>query len=154
MSLLNPFDIYSKFEKREIDKSSALYYLKSILETTEDITLKLDTLEVMGIIKPESQEYINFLEHVLISDKDYQVRGLSAKIIIENYPKLAFEPIRWILGREESDLCFELITNAIIKSTDSHLKSLLDMVNHQFTIQIRSEVLEISKFSMFFIKFF
>lgn len=129
MSSLNPFDIYSKFENEEIDKSSALYYLKSILENTGDVTLKIDTIEVMGIIKPESQEYFKFLEHILISDKNYQVRGLSAKIIIENYPKLAFEPIRWILEREESDLCLELITNAIIKSTNPNLESLLDMVN-------------------------
>ncbi|MBA7645131.1 hypothetical protein ES703_52884 [subsurface metagenome] len=129
MSSLNPFDIYSKFEKGEIDKSSALYYLKSILENTGDITLKIDAIEVMGIIKPESLEYFKFLEHILISDKNYQVRGLSAKIIIENYPKLAFEPIRWILEKEESDLCLELITNAIIKSTNPNLESLLDMVN-------------------------
>lgn len=130
MSYLNPFDIYSRFETREFDKSSALYYLKSILEHTEDITLKLDTIGVMGIIQPEAQEHFNFLEHILISDKNYQVRGLTAKVIIENYPKLAFKPIKWTLEREENDLCLELIRNAIIKSADSHLKSLLDMVNH------------------------
>ena len=131
MSSLNPFNIYSKFEKREIDKSSALYYLMSLLEITEDITLKIDTIEVMGIINPESQEYFKVLEHLVIFDKNYQVRGLSAKIIIENYPKHVFEPIRWILEREKNDLCLELITNAIIKSTDSHLKSLLEMVNQK-----------------------
>ncbi len=130
MPRLNPFDIYSKFENKEIDKSSALYYLKSILESTEDITLKIDTIEVIGIIKPDSKEYFKFLEHVLISDKNYQVRGLTAKIIIENYPKLAFKPIKWILEREKSDLCLELITNAIIESTNPSLKSLLDMVNY------------------------
>ena len=129
MSSLNPFDIYNKFEKGEIDKSSALYCLKSILEICGDITLKIDAIEVMGIIKPESLEYFKFLEHILISDKNYQVRGLSAKIIIENYPKLSFEPIRWILEREKSDLCLKLITNAIIKSTNPNLESLLDMVN-------------------------
>ena len=130
MSKLNPFNIYRKYEEREFDKLSSLYYLKSILENTEDVTLKLDTIEVIGIIKPETSEYFNFLEHVLISDKNYQVRGLAAKVLIENYPKLAFKPIKWILEREESDLCMELISNAIIKSADSHLKSLLDMANH------------------------
>ncbi|MFX1443244.1 MAG: hypothetical protein ACFFHV_07520 [Promethearchaeota archaeon] len=129
MSKLNPFDIYRKYEKREYDKSSALYYLKSIVEHTEDVTLKLDGIEVMGVIKPETHEFFNFLEQVLISDENYQIRGLTAKVIIENYPKLAFEPIKWILEREESDLCVELIRNAIIKSADSNLKSLLDMVN-------------------------
>lgn len=130
MLKLNPFDIYRKYEEREIDKSSALYYLKSILEHTEDITLKLDTIEVISIIKPEAQDYFDFLEHLLITEKNYQVRGLIAKVIIENYPKLAFKPIKWVLEREENELCLELISNAIIKSTDSHLKSLLDMVNH------------------------
>jgi hypothetical protein len=130
MSKLNPFDIFHKYEEREYDKSSALYYLKSILEHTEDITLRLDAIEVIGIVKPETIDYFKFLEHILISDKNYQVRGLTAKIIIDNYPKLAFEPIEWILKREESDLCLELIKNAIIKSKDSDLKSLLNMFNH------------------------
>ena len=126
MSKLNPFDIYHKFEKREFDKSTALYYLKSILEHTEDVTLRLDTIGVIGIIKPDYPDYFNFLEHLLITENNYQVRGLIAKVIMENYPKLAFEPIKWILEREENDSCLALITNAIMRSTDSHLKSLLD----------------------------
>jgi hypothetical protein len=130
MSKLSPFDVFRKFEKREVDKSSALYYLKSILEHTEDVTLRLDTIAVIGIIKPETLDYFNFLEHLLITENNYQVRGLIAKVILENYPKIAFEPIKWILEREENDLCLELISNAIIKSTDSQLKSLLDKGNH------------------------
>ena len=117
------------YEKREFNKSTALYYLRSIVEHTEDITLKLDSIEIISIIKPETNDYFNFLEHILISDKNYQVRGLTAKVIIENFPKLAFEPIKWILEREESDLCVELIRNAIIKSADAQLKSLLGMVS-------------------------
>ncbi len=130
MSKLNPFDIFRKLEKKEVDIASALYYLKSILEHTEDVTLKLDTIEVISIIKPATQDYFNFLEHLLITDKNYQVRGLIAKVIIENYPKLSFKPIKWILEREESNICLGLIKNTILKSTDSHLKSLLGIDTH------------------------
>ena len=128
MSKLNPFGIFRKFERREVDKLSALYYLKSILEHTEDITLKLDTIEVISIIKPDNQEFFNFLEYLLITEKNYQVRGLIAKVLIENYPKIAFEPIKWILKREKNNLCIELITNAILKSKNTPLKSLLNTV--------------------------
>ena len=132
MSKINPFEIYNKFEKKNIDKSSALYYLKSIFETTGDIPLRIDIIEIVGIIKPENEDFFYFLENIIISDKNYQVRGLAAKVLIENYPKRAFEPIRFVLEKENNILCFDLINKALTKSSNSKLKSLLSINQSQY----------------------
>jgi len=125
MSSINPFEILSKLENGEITKSSALFYLRSILDSSEDVMMRIDTVEMVGIIKPESAEYFEFLENLLITEKNYQVRGLTAKVIIENYPKCAYKPIQWILEREKDALCLELISKAIARSSNSNLKTLL-----------------------------
>jgi len=125
MSSINPFEILSKLENGEITKSSALFYLRSILDSSEDVMMRIDTVEMVGIIKPESAEYFEFLENLLITEKNYQVRGLTAKVIIENYPKRAYKPIQWILEREKDELCLELISKAIGRSSNPNLKTLL-----------------------------
>ena len=125
MSSINPFEILSKLENGEITKSSALFYLRSILDNSEDVMMRIDTVEMVGIIKPESAEYFEFLENLLITEKNYQVRGLTAKVIIENYPKRAYKPIQWILEREKDELCLELISKAIGRSSNPNLKTLL-----------------------------
>ncbi len=127
MKKLNAFDIFHKFENSEIDKASAFHCLKSIIESSENALFRIEALEVMAIIKPKDEDTFNFIENILLSDKHYQVRALAAKIMIENYPKRAFKPIKWALEKEKENSCAELITNSIKKSSNSNLKSLLNL---------------------------
>ena len=130
MTILNLSEIFNAYTNKQIDKDSAIDYFKSIIENKDDILTRKDAVEILGKIDSNSIAIFKYLENLLISDTNGDVRAKAAKIIIENYQEKAYEPIKWTLERENYHSCIEIITNALFNCSDSSLKSLLNSINH------------------------
>ncbi|MBD3253634.1 MAG: hypothetical protein GF383_00995 [Candidatus Lokiarchaeota archaeon] len=129
MPSLNAFDIFFKFENNELDKSSALLSLKSILENQDNGTLRIEALQIIGILKPQGEEMFTILEQTLISDNHSHIRALAAKIIIENFPERSYEPIKWALERKQEHFFLNFIACVIQRSKRSDLQRILSSKN-------------------------
>ena len=130
MVIFNLSEIFNAYRNNLIDKSSTIDYLKTIIENKDDIEIRKEAIELLGKINSNSENLFKYLENLLISDIDGYVRAIAAKIIIEHFATKAYRPIKWVLERENIHSCLESIANAIIKSSNDNLKSLLKSIKH------------------------
>ena len=132
MSELSPQEIYKDFRARILDSSKASELLISLIENPLELDNRSRILSVkfLGLIDSKEDKVFNFLENLLISDLNEQVRGNAASIIIRNFPSQALEPIKWALKHEKSESSLILIIKALEKTNNPDLKSLLKSIEY------------------------
>ena len=132
MSLLSPNKIYKDFKNKKLDKNQALSLLISLID---DIHEYDDKTRIMGIkflelMKTKDEKIFNFLENLLISDLNEQIRGQAAHTLIFNFPEKAIKPIIWALKYDTADSCLIQIIKAIEKFSNKKLKSVLKKIQY------------------------
>lgn len=127
MSRLSPAKIYEDFKHNKLDKSKASDLLISLIENVieKDSKSQILIIRLLGLINSKEIKVFRFLENLLISDLNDYVRGTAGFVIIENFPYKAFEPIKWALSYEKSEICLNIILKALEKTNVSNLKTLL-----------------------------
>ena len=132
MSTLSPKEIYGDFKKKNLDKSKASELLISVIENPFelDARIRVSSVKFLGLIGSKEENLYFFLENLIISDLNEQVRGNAAIIIIRNFPDQALEPIKWALKHEKSEPCIILIIKALEKTNNIKLKSLLKSIDY------------------------
>ncbi|MFW9937938.1 MAG: hypothetical protein ACFFD5_09830 [Candidatus Thorarchaeota archaeon] len=101
MSDLVPYEIFNNYKKGVLDKETTVKYLKSYAEDGKSENLRVEAVDLLGKICLESDTSFKFLENLLISDSNGDVRSLVAKIIIFNCLKKGIEAIRWTFLNEK-----------------------------------------------------
>ncbi|MFX1443243.1 MAG: leucine-rich repeat domain-containing protein [Promethearchaeota archaeon] len=121
----------------EIDKSSLLSYIISLIETCSDEKLRLEALEFLNKSQLKSELVFKFLENLLISDESHLIKAYSAKFLITNFPKKAYSPLFWALRNLEWPLfnghknnALSSILKQLRKVKDTKLLSLLRLKEH------------------------
>ena len=132
MLILSPKEIYNDFKEKKINKNKASELLISIIENPPELYNHERNLciKLIGIIGLKEKNVFFFLENLLISDLNELVRGNAAVVIINNFPGYALEPIKWALQHEKSETSIILIINALEKTDNLKLKSLLKRVEY------------------------
>jgi len=132
MSLLSPYKIYKDFKNKKLDKNQALSLLISLIDDIHDYD---DRTRIMGIkflelMKTKDEKIFNFLENLLISDLNEQIRGQAAQILIFSFPEKALKPIIWALKHDTADSCLIQIIKSIEKYSNKKLKSALKSIQY------------------------
>jgi hypothetical protein len=112
---LTPDNIYRDLTNNRINKITAYNLLISLIENSENETVRLEAilnLEKIGII---NDDMFTFLENLLISDSDSRIRNVAAKLLTKNFNEKAINPLNWAIRSEINYEC--LIT--IIKSLEN-----------------------------------
>lgn len=127
MSVLTPIKIYEDFKNKIIDKNQASDLLISLIDEIydNDDNTRILGVKLLGLIKSKSEKVFNFLENILISDLNDQLRGQVAKTIIFNFPERAIKPIFWVLKHDNDSFCIFQIIKSLEKTSDDKLKALL-----------------------------
>ncbi|TKJ21376.1 MAG: hypothetical protein CEE43_09540 [Promethearchaeota archaeon Loki_b32] len=127
MSILSPNKIYKEFQNKKLDKNQTSALLISLIDGIHDYEDKTRILAIkfLGLIKTKDEKVFNFLENLLISDLNEQVRGQAARILILNFSEKAIKPITWAIKYDKADSCLFHIIKSIEKSSDNKLKSVL-----------------------------
>ncbi|MFX1257370.1 MAG: leucine-rich repeat domain-containing protein [Promethearchaeota archaeon] len=131
MSKLTPKQIFNGYRNKDIDKSSAINYLRLIVENSDNNKLRVESLEILGVIKPESLGNFEFLEHLLVSDVSGSIRSAAARIIINSYLDKAEKTLIWVFENETSVECLSSILRLLdsIKQDKSEaLKRLMEEI--------------------------
>jgi hypothetical protein len=94
---LTPQKIYDQFTNNQLDKNSAIEWLTSLIESNNNLEVRVKSIEILGKIKFLDIKVYKFLEHLLISDSESLVRGTAAKIIAHNFLNEGLEALKWTL---------------------------------------------------------
>ncbi|MHA1747885.1 MAG: HEAT repeat domain-containing protein, partial [Promethearchaeota archaeon] len=97
-----PTAILNDVRNGDLDKTSAIELLITIIDNSENIETRLETIKVIEKIEEKSKRLFKFLENLLISDNNEKIRIQSAKILTALYIEQAIPPINWVLQHEKS----------------------------------------------------
>ena len=65
---LSPHIIYDDYIKNKIDKSSAINQLLSLIDNSENLFIRIQSIKKLDKIKPTDKYIFDLLENLLISD--------------------------------------------------------------------------------------
>jgi len=141
MSDLNPTEIYRRYQRNELDKALTIDYLKSIIENSSDVILRVRSVELLGEMNLGVGEIYEFLEQLLTSDKSSYVRLESLKIIVRNYLDIGINAIHNVIKREKSadNLLFLYRSLEEINTEDSNklLKEMEFILGKEYSIKFK-----------------
>lgn len=126
MSDLKPDNIFNDFLNKKLDKSSAVKYLKSIIENHSDETCRINSLEFLCKIVLENKQLFGFLENLLLSDSNFKIRTIAAEILLKNYFEYSQKLLIWTFKHEKNVDCLLTIYKYLENKNDEKSKSLLE----------------------------
>ena len=124
---LSPQLIKKNFGNKKLDKFSAINQLVSIIENSEDLQARNESIKVLAQINANTESVFKLLENLLISDSHEIIRYTAATVIEKVFLNIALEPLKWVFKHEESLRCL-LTVSKILGKIDS-IQSKLLLIN-------------------------
>ena len=97
---LTPNAIFQDLQNKDLDKQSAVELLLTLVENAENIDTRIESLKTLSKIQVDDEKTFRFLEHLLISDLNEDVRNLTINVLQNNYNEKALDPMIWALEHE------------------------------------------------------
>ncbi|MFX0021913.1 MAG: leucine-rich repeat domain-containing protein [Candidatus Hermodarchaeota archaeon] len=118
---LTPKSIYKDLKKKNLDYSSALDLLITLIENTDDFSTRLESIGVLEKIQAKDDKTFVLLENLLISDSNEIIRNKAASLIQYHFLDKALDPMKWALEHENAIMC--LVTIILTLSKINNIKS-------------------------------
>ncbi|MFX1575074.1 MAG: leucine-rich repeat domain-containing protein [Promethearchaeota archaeon] len=122
---LTPNAIYEDYINNELDKTFAIELLKTLIENTENIETRLESIRIFDKLPFMDDVNFKFLEHILISDLNKEIKILTCKVLKNHYLGKALAPISWLLEHEKSLKCIVTAISVISEIDTYESKSIL-----------------------------
>jgi len=111
---LTPKKIYENHINNHLEKSTAFEQLASLIENSDDVDVRLESIKLIGDLDIISDDSFILLENLLISDNNEDVRIAAAEMLRVYFIDRAFEPMKWALEYESSARCLYSIISSLI----------------------------------------
>lgn len=118
---MNPEKIYQKLRNKLIENSEAIELLIPFLESSDDINLRIRSLEILSKINITNPKIFKILENLLVSDENEIIRLIVVEIIIKSFLIKGLKSLKWVIKNNESPILLrkvkKLIENKDLKSS-------------------------------------
>jgi hypothetical protein len=121
-----PEKIYQKLRNKLIEDSEAIKLLIPFLEASEDINLRIRSLEILSKINLGDLRIFKILENLLISDENEIIRSIAADIIIKTFMDKSLKSLKWVILNDESPILLKKIKELIENEKFIYSKALLE----------------------------
>ncbi len=141
---LTPNAIYEDFKNNDLDKLSAVELLQNLIDNTNNSSTRIESLKVLEKIQVNNDKSFKFLEHLLISDTNEDVRNLTCRIIRKFFLDKALAPISFVLEYESSlKILMTGISTLVEINTDDSKSILIKKINNFYKKQFKSNLITI-----------
>jgi len=121
----SPQLIKKNHRNKKLDKNSAINQLVSIIENSEEVQARIDSINALAQINANIDSVFKLLENLLISDTHEIIRYTAAIVIEKVFLDIALEPLKWVFEHEVSLRCLLAVTKILGKIDSVQSKSLL-----------------------------
>ncbi|GAH42071.1 unnamed protein product, partial [marine sediment metagenome] len=108
-----------------MDKTSAINQLISIIENSDNLSVRIESINLLAQINANTNKVFKLIENLLISDTNESIRLAAAYTIEKIFLNDALEPLRWTFKHEESLKCLLAISKIVGKIDTVQSKSLI-----------------------------
>jgi Leucine-rich repeat (LRR) protein len=122
---LTPEAIYKDFINGDLDKQVVLELLLNLIDNAENIETRLESIKILNKIQIDDEKAFEFLEQLLVSDSNEDIRNLTILILKNNFLDRALSPMIWALEHENSLKCLISIISTISEIESDEAKSIL-----------------------------
>ena len=102
---LLPKAIYKDYINNDLEKSFAVELLLTLIDNAENLETRIESVNILDKIHINDEKTFKFLEHLLVSELNEDVRFLTFKVLKNNYLSKSLTPISWALEHESSLKC-------------------------------------------------
>ena len=99
---LTPEKICNDFFNGSMSRNEAEELLVSLVESSEDMNIRIDSIDAFEQIGISNKRVFDILEDCLISDENPLIRVAAAKSLLLLFPKKGFRPLKWSIQNEQS----------------------------------------------------
>ena len=141
--------VKKEYETGSISESVAIDFLTNLFEHSCNEEIRIDILSIVKNIKTNSQKLFKFLENILISDSNFEVRKIAIEIIDVRFIDISFDVLKWAMIHEDSIENYCLIVKTISKINSIKVREFFieELGNLKESIKIKYEWLDtISKY--------
>ncbi|MFX0082150.1 MAG: leucine-rich repeat domain-containing protein [Candidatus Hodarchaeota archaeon] len=122
---LTPKAIYEDLVNKDLDKPFAIELLLTLIDNAENIETRIESINTLNTIQVDDEKTFKFLEHLLISDLNEDIRNLTIIVLKNHYLDRALDPMVWALEHERSLKCKISIIKTIGEINTDEAKSVL-----------------------------
>jgi hypothetical protein len=123
--ILTPKELYEDFENNKISKFKAYELLTSFVENNENESIREDSIKYLEKIGLFHSELFVFLENLLISDTNSEIRKISAQFLKKYFLDKSIDIFKWVLKNERELECLIIVIRALEQKKSSETKILL-----------------------------
>lgn len=127
-------EIVSQLLKNQINKIDAIDGLISLIEKTDNQSLRIQSMELLNQIEPKSIKLFQLFENLLISDEDELIRKQAVKLLLQNYSEDSYNTLKWSLLNDKSSKVLKVIKNRVVNSHQPIFESLSSVLNERLKI--------------------
>ena len=128
MTDLNPTEVYRRYRRKELDAAEAIDYLKTIIESGSKADSRVRSMEYLAKLELNKPKDFEFLESLVTSDTNKDIRLIGAKIIINYFLEKGENLLKWIFRNEKSPDCLLGIYNTIASNKSVLAKNLIQLM--------------------------
>ena len=122
--ILTPEEIYIGAKNKIINKSDAIEFLIAIIELSDDIQTRVESIAVLDKLSLKNIRVFKILESILVSDQNIEVKNAVIKTILNLFPKDGVNLIEWVIDNEKSDSVLKTLKDTLKATDNQYIESL------------------------------
>ncbi|MFX1390665.1 MAG: leucine-rich repeat domain-containing protein [Promethearchaeota archaeon] len=122
---LTPKAVYEDLRNKDLDHTSAIEILTTLIENTDNIDTRLESLNILDKIQAKGGRIFKLLENLLISDSHKDIRNMAALLLKKFFIERALKPMKWAFDHEKELECLITIISTLSEINNMESKSIL-----------------------------
>ena len=122
---VNPQTILEDYNKKRIDKSTAIILLTSVIEDHDGEKYRLEAITILNTLKIKTKTLYEFFENIILSDSSEIIRNAAAKYMSTHFLEISLPVFQWVIQHETSYYCLVTVINSLAKIKSSESESIL-----------------------------
>ena len=122
---LSPERIFKECQGKRMNKHAALELLISLIESSEDETVRVKALKVIQKLRLDNPRVYELLENLLISDANASIRTVACEVIRSLFLNQSLMVMKWDIAHEKTYWWLMSILQALVDMNSEESKELL-----------------------------
>ncbi len=122
---LSPRKVWEDFQNKNINKNSAINSIINIIDNSNNNEIRVDSINLLEKIGIFNDNIFKFLENLLISDLNGEIRNTAARFIKNRFQDEALSPMKWAIKYETDYYCIITIIKTLVKINNEAARLIL-----------------------------